>query len=60
MRWRILMSIGRWQLLVGRCLQCGWIRVGIRSNDTWHSWPNARPHAEADSVQADVGQEVTP
>lgn len=40
MRWRILISIGRWQLLVGRCPQCGGPRFGIRSNDTWHSWPN--------------------
>jgi len=40
-RWRILLTFCRWQLLVGRCPQCGWPRFGFRSNDTWRSWPNA-------------------
>jgi hypothetical protein len=41
----------------------GWARCVVCGKDMRPYRPNARPHAEArsaDSVQADVGQEVTP
>jgi len=40
MRWRILLSMGRWQLLVGRCPQCGWPRIRIVRGDVVRDWPN--------------------
>ena len=29
MTWRVLMSVGRWRLLAGRCPQCGWPKLAI-------------------------------
>ena len=47
MRWRILISIGRWQLLVGRCPQCGWPTMAIVRDGIMREWPNAEGHGSA-------------
>jgi hypothetical protein len=41
MRWRILISIGRWQLMAGRCPQCGWPTMAIVRDGIMREWPNA-------------------
>jgi hypothetical protein len=40
MRWRILLSIGRWQLLAGRCPQCGWPKLAIVHGGIMRELPN--------------------
>jgi hypothetical protein len=40
MRWRILISIGRWQLLAGRCPQCGWPKLAVVRDGVMHELPN--------------------
>lgn len=39
MRWRVLVAIGRWQLLLGRCPHCGWPKLAIVHNDIMREWP---------------------
>jgi hypothetical protein len=41
MRWRMLFSIGRWQLLAGRCALCGWPKLAIVRDRVMREWPNA-------------------
>jgi hypothetical protein len=41
MRWYVLVSIGRWQLLVGRCQQCGWPKVAVVRDGVMREWPTA-------------------
>jgi hypothetical protein len=40
MRWRILLSLGRWQLLAGRCPQCGWPKLAFVRDGIMRELPN--------------------
>jgi len=47
MRWRILLSIGRWQLLAVRCPQCGLPKLGLVCDGVMREWPNTTPQRMA-------------
>jgi len=42
MRWKILLSVGRWKLLIGRCPQCGWPKLAIVDGMVMKEWPHIR------------------
>jgi hypothetical protein len=48
MRWRVLIAIGRWRLLVGRCPLCGWPKLAIVAGGIMREWPNAAPQTGAE------------
>ena len=55
MRWRILISVGRWRLQVGRCPQCGWPKVAVVCDGVMREWPNAQPsRADTSTVEGIV------
>lgn len=41
MRWRILVSLGGWQLLAGRCPHCGWPKLAIVRDGVMREWPTS-------------------